>query len=49
MSRNRLLALLAAVVAVLIIAAFFVNRQGGFGIGEYGKGGYGVSQPDRAR
>jgi len=39
MSRNALLITLAAVIAVLIIVALLANRQGGFGIGEYGTGG----------
>jgi hypothetical protein len=48
MSRNRLLVTLAAVVAALLILAFLADWQGGFGTGEYGKGGYGGSPTETA-
>jgi preprotein translocase subunit SecG len=48
MSRNTLLITLAAVVAVLIIVAFLANREGGFGIGPFGEGGYGGSPTETA-
>jgi hypothetical protein len=53
MSR-RFLITLAIVIPVLIILALLTYRQGGFGISEYGKGGYGVApaeapqQPSRS-